>query len=103
MFLVLQDVLELLEKRVKSRFSHRFLHLLPTHEFDNYLEVCQDVLSLPANFGPGKMVKEWNKHVEVFKSTSALFTPSPELLISLEIALIMKNYLFCRLSYRIHL
>ena len=35
------DVTELLEKRVKSRFSHRHLNLMHFEEFDKYLEMFQ--------------------------------------------------------------
>ena len=38
-----QDVVELLEKRVKSRFSHRQIHLFNSETFEEYLQVvrCQ--------------------------------------------------------------
>ncbi|XP_017070520.1 origin recognition complex subunit 4 [Drosophila eugracilis] len=43
------DVIELLEKRVKSRFSHRQVFLFPSSErFEEYVELCQDLLSLPS-------------------------------------------------------
>ena len=60
-----QDVLELLEKRVKSRFSHRQLHLLPTWKFDDYLEIFQLYLKLPPDFPDKQYVKHWNQKVEV--------------------------------------
>ncbi|XP_050076228.1 origin recognition complex subunit 4 [Anopheles maculipalpis] len=42
------DVIELLEKRVKSRFSHRQLFLLPKEDdFDGRLELFESLLKLP--------------------------------------------------------
>nr|XP_016928039.1 origin recognition complex subunit 4 [Drosophila suzukii] len=44
------DVIELLEKRVKSRFSHRQVFLFPNSErFEEYVTLCQDLLTLPSN------------------------------------------------------
>ena len=60
-----QDVIELLEKRVKSRFSHRQLHLLPTFTFDDYMQLFVSLLTLPKSFKVKKYASEWNKHVEV--------------------------------------
>ncbi len=42
------DVIELLEKRVKSRFSHRQIFLLPKSDnLNEYLSLCESFLSLP--------------------------------------------------------
>lgn len=35
------DVVELLEKRVKSRYSHRAILTFPTYAFDQYLEIAR--------------------------------------------------------------
>ncbi|KAH8285493.1 hypothetical protein KR054_010001 [Drosophila jambulina] len=44
------DVIELLEKRVKSRFSHRQVFLFPSSDkFEHYAALCQELLSLPSN------------------------------------------------------
>jgi origin recognition complex subunit 4 len=44
------DVVELLEKRVKSRFSHRQIFLLPDSEdFDGFLELFKELLKLPTS------------------------------------------------------
>jgi origin recognition complex subunit 4 len=40
------DVIELFEKRVKSRFSHRQIFLLPKTDFDNRIQLFRDQLSL---------------------------------------------------------
>ncbi|KAK7893517.1 hypothetical protein WMY93_022669 [Mugilogobius chulae] len=44
------DVLELLEKRVKSRFSHRQIHLFNSATFPDYVQRVEKQLSLPATF-----------------------------------------------------
>ncbi|KAK2548014.1 Cyclin-dependent kinase 2 [Acropora cervicornis] len=44
------DVVELLEKRVKSRFSHRQIHLFNSETFEDYMLIVRSVLSLPSNF-----------------------------------------------------
>ncbi|KAH8413816.1 hypothetical protein KR222_008829 [Zaprionus bogoriensis] len=44
------DVVELLEKRVKSRFSHRQVFLFPSaHQFDAYAALFQQLLSIPSS------------------------------------------------------
>ena len=40
------DVTELLEKRVKSRFSHRHLYIWPISNMDNYIQNMEQVLTL---------------------------------------------------------
>lgn len=61
----IQDVLELLEKRVKSRFSHRQIHLLSSLNFTQYLERVWTQLSLPDSFPDKKFTQEWNAGVKV--------------------------------------
>ncbi|XP_036401578.1 origin recognition complex subunit 4 isoform X1 [Megalops cyprinoides] len=58
------DVLELLEKRVKSRFSHRQIHLLSPLRFNRYLEIVQQQLSLPSDFPDHKFCEDWNASVK---------------------------------------
>ncbi|EDW73942.1 uncharacterized protein Dwil_GK21644 [Drosophila willistoni] len=44
------DVIELLEKRVKSRFSHRQVFLFPNADkFEDYVKLCQELLSIPSD------------------------------------------------------
>lgn len=44
------DVVELLEKRVKSRFSHRQVFIFPNgNDFPNYLNTFQNLLSIPSS------------------------------------------------------
>ncbi|XP_071788843.1 origin recognition complex subunit 4-like [Asterias amurensis] len=59
------DVVELLEKRVKSRFSHRRIHVFNTLNFPEYKEAFQRMLTLPSDLKDPKFVKRWNKDVEV--------------------------------------
>ncbi|KAH8391112.1 hypothetical protein KR215_007279 [Drosophila sulfurigaster] len=44
------DVIELLEKRVKSRFSHRQVFLFPSaHQFEEYAALFQELISIPSS------------------------------------------------------
>ncbi|KAF3688389.1 Origin recognition complex subunit 4 [Channa argus] len=58
------DVLELLEKRVKSRFSHRQIHLLSSLTVTQYLRLVGTQLSLPDEFPDAKFAQEWNSSIE---------------------------------------
>ncbi|XP_048455524.1 origin recognition complex subunit 4 isoform X3 [Rhincodon typus] len=58
------DVLELLEKRVKSRFSHRQIHLLNAFGFKQYVEMFQQQLILPKEFPDGRFAQEWNQNIQ---------------------------------------
>ncbi|KAJ8003672.1 hypothetical protein DPEC_G00150760 [Dallia pectoralis] len=58
------DVLELLEKRVKSRFSHRQIHLLSSLTFRQYLDNVILQLSLPPDFPDAKFFEEWNDSIK---------------------------------------
>ncbi|KAF6715469.1 Origin recognition complex subunit 4 [Oryzias melastigma] len=58
------DVLELLEKRVKSRFSHRQIHLLSGLTFGQYLDRVRAQLSLPDEFCDSRFAQEWNASVK---------------------------------------
>ncbi|XP_051568161.1 origin recognition complex subunit 4 isoform X2 [Myxocyprinus asiaticus] len=57
------DALELLEKRVKSRFSHRQIHLFSSLSFGQYVDVVRSHLSLPQDFPYPKFSKEWNHNI----------------------------------------
>ncbi|XP_078537895.1 origin recognition complex subunit 4 isoform X3 [Lissotriton helveticus] len=58
------DVLELLEKRVKSRFSHRQIHLLNAFNFSQFLKIFQDQLSLSAEFPDTAFAETWNQNTQ---------------------------------------
>ena len=47
------DAVELLEKRVKSRFSHRQIQFYASYSFDDYMRLFADALTLPATVPGG--------------------------------------------------
>ncbi|XP_067405594.1 origin recognition complex subunit 4 isoform X3 [Emydura macquarii macquarii] len=59
-----QDILELLEKRVKSRFSHRQIYLMNSFDFKQYLRIFKEQLYLPAEFLDKPFTQTWNKNVQ---------------------------------------
>lgn len=90
------DVLELFEKRVKSRFSHRNINVCPKYDFDTYRGIVQRLLSFPE--GPidkegrhtvslSRDKKRWNKemdvlleNVEVQRTLRMVFDTDPTIL-----------------------
>lgn len=58
------DVIELLEKRVKSRFSHRQVYFLNNYNFENYCDICMSYLRIESKPVSSDFIKEWNKQVE---------------------------------------
>lgn len=65
MHLSLQEALELLEKRVKSRFSVRMVYLFFDYSFEEYVKIFKDLLSLPCNFKDKCVLRSWRDNVEV--------------------------------------
>jgi len=59
------DVTELLEKRVKSRFSHRHLYIWPIDKLDNYMEMMIKLLTID-----GEQFAGWNKYMKEFSVRS---------------------------------
>uniref|UniRef100_A0A8C8R901 Origin recognition complex subunit 4 n=1 Tax=Pelusios castaneus TaxID=367368 RepID=A0A8C8R901_9SAUR len=59
-----QDILELLEKRVKSRFSHRQIYLMNSFDFKQYLRIFKEQLYLPAELLDKPFTQIWNKNVQ---------------------------------------
>ncbi|NXE00322.1 ORC4 protein, partial [Chaetorhynchus papuensis] len=59
-----QDILELLEKRVKSRFSHRQIYLMNSFDFKEYIKIFKKQLSLPAEFPDESFAQKWNNNVQ---------------------------------------
>ena len=57
--------MELLEKRVKSRFSHRQINLFCDYSFEDYVEAFKSFLSLPADFSDREYRQKWEKQIEV--------------------------------------
>ena len=58
------DVIELLEKRVKSRFSHRQIHVFNTMDYQQYTELFKTLLSLPEDFTDKDYQQQWQQHLE---------------------------------------
>ncbi|EPZ36810.1 Origin recognition complex, subunit 4 domain-containing protein [Rozella allomycis CSF55] len=54
------DVLDLLEKRVKSRFSHRIIHFYPIKESADFYYLCKSILQVEEDG-----CEEYNKSVEM--------------------------------------
>ncbi|XP_074450293.1 origin recognition complex subunit 4 isoform X2 [Larus michahellis] len=59
-----QDILELLEKRVKSRFSHRQIYLMNSFDFKQYIRIFKEQLSLPNEFPDESFAQKWNNNVQ---------------------------------------
>nr|XP_045004006.1 origin recognition complex subunit 4 isoform X4 [Jaculus jaculus] len=59
------DILELLEKRVKSRFSHRQIHLMNSFGFPQFIKIFKEQLSLPAEFPDKVFAEKWNENVQM--------------------------------------
>lgn len=58
------DVIELLEKRVRSRFSHRHLYMMPFQEFQPYYQLACGLVKVENNsFAESK---EWNSQIGGF-------------------------------------
>jgi len=53
------DVTELLEKRVKSRFSHRHLYIWPVSKLEEYLDIVSWMLRLT-----GDQFVSWNENIQ---------------------------------------
>ncbi|KAM6078907.1 origin recognition complex subunit 4 isoform 3-T3 [Theristicus caerulescens] len=58
------DILELLEKRVKSRFSHRQIYLMNSFDFKQYIRIFKEQLSLPSDFPDESFAQKWNNNVQ---------------------------------------
>ncbi|BFZ06338.1 hypothetical protein BsWGS_09377 [Bradybaena similaris] len=58
------DVVELLEKRVKSRFSHRQLYLFNKLTLTQYRDLCKSYLTLCSDFPDQKFADTWNKSIQ---------------------------------------
>ncbi|NWX38341.1 ORC4 protein, partial [Notiomystis cincta] len=67
-----QDILELLEKRVKSRFSHRQIYLMNSFDFKQYIKIFQKQLSLPPEFPDESFAQKWNNNVQHLSEDKAV-------------------------------
>ncbi|XP_069717798.1 origin recognition complex subunit 4 isoform X2 [Phaenicophaeus curvirostris] len=66
------DTLELLEKRVKSRFSHRQIYLVNSSDFKQYLKIFKEQLSLPPEFPDEPFAQKWNSNVQHLSEDKAV-------------------------------
>jgi len=64
------DVVEDLEKRVKSRFSRRQLFLTPQLSKKEYCELFTSLLSLPSSFVDAAFRKSWNSQISALSESS---------------------------------
>lgn len=78
---LLQDAVELLEKRVKSRFSHRQVTMFSDFKFEEYVALFTSLLSLPPNFYDKAYLRKWNEQLKVHTLffLSLPFPPPPSL------------------------
>eukprot|EP00794_Sanderia_malayensis_P003653 gene3653-4170_t len=58
------DIVELLEKRVKSRYSHRSILTFSSIDFEEYLEMLRAMLKLPSDFKDSNYKERWNYNVQ---------------------------------------
>ncbi|OQR68156.1 origin recognition complex subunit 4-like [Tropilaelaps mercedesae] len=59
------DAVELLEKRVKSRFAHRFLNLINCFKEDDYVAVAETLLSIDSKrFADESFAQKWNQNLK---------------------------------------
>ncbi|KAK5150229.1 origin recognition complex subunit 4, partial [Recurvomyces mirabilis] len=67
------DVSESLEKRVKSRFSHRYMHLGLAKSFAAYRESCKAALSISGDTDLAEATREaWGEVIDHFLSSYAV-------------------------------
>ncbi|XP_062519644.1 origin recognition complex subunit 4-like isoform X2 [Corticium candelabrum] len=58
------DVIELLEKRVKSRFSHQQISLFDGFSFQDYTQMFNNLLELTDEFPHSEFASQWNNSVK---------------------------------------
>ncbi|KIX02376.1 uncharacterized protein Z518_08317 [Rhinocladiella mackenziei CBS 650.93] len=79
------DVVECLEKRVKSRFSHRWLHVPGTKTLNAFEDVVSDILCMPTDekvaLGGSKDGLEWRERWNRTIKTRFLSSPTTQAVI----------------------
>jgi origin recognition complex subunit 4 len=68
------DVVDRMEKRVRSRFSSRFIHLLPcsdANDFGEKISLCSDLLHLDTGSMDQNFCKAWNQSVDALLAKDA--------------------------------
>ena len=82
------DVVELLEKRVKSRFSHRQLYLATDYTFPEYLGIVHILLD-PRSLGD----KEWTEHIAATLAHPLVLTSLKQIYTCSKNICILQNFL----------
>lgn len=57
--------MNLLEKRVRSRFSHRQIYLFPPATFGDFVEIARESLTVPLSVADQEFVDPFNQAVVV--------------------------------------
>lgn len=68
------DVVDRMEKRVRSRFSSRFIHLLPCSDatdFNEKISLCSDMLHLDKGSMDKGFCRKWNRNVDALLTKNA--------------------------------
>ncbi|KAI6655246.1 Origin recognition complex subunit 4-like isoform X1 [Oopsacas minuta] len=87
------DVIELLEKRVKSRYSHRQLYLATDYTFPDYLRIARQLLD------PCFMQdKDWSVHIESILSNPNVISSMKQVYTSSKNVRILQNFITTPLS-----
>ena len=87
------DVIELLEKRVKSRFSHRQLYLATDYTFPEYSRMVSQLLN-PASIKN----KEWSEHVDAILCHPLVQSSIKQLFSCSKNVCVLQNFLATPLS-----
>lgn len=74
--------MDLLEKRVKSRFSHRQIFLFPPATFGDFVEMARDALTVPNDIADESFITKFNQAVEVIKIMGRIMITSVKILYS---------------------
>ena len=93
------DVIESLEKRVKSRFNHRQLTMLPFQKFENYMEAVKHYLTIQDGQCSVQSRTEWNRNIaKLLKATDVRKTFERIFFLNSTISH-LRQYLFTVLSF----
>jgi len=93
------DVIESLEKRVKSRFNHRQLTMLPFQKLENYMEAVKHYLTIQDGQCSVQSRTEWNRNIaKLLKATDVRKTFERIFFLDSTISH-LRQYLFTVLSF----
>ena len=81
------DVIELLEKRVKSRFSHRQLYLATDYTFSDYLDLVYQLLD-PSFIQD----QDWSQHIRDILSHSSVLSSLKQVYCSSKSLFVLQNF-----------